>query len=205
MQQARQILWFYEHFRLSDAGALVFRDAHAARNLRWWRHFTGDRIAYWAASPHTANAPDLRIADPPQPAMRFASVGSYLRQWYGRNYLSIGFTLDHGTASLGPGSSVTLPPPASGWFEQPFGDVRLDQFAIDLRDAGPLPVRRWLHAPITTRGLPDGGPDAHMAGGTLRQWFDVIIHRQEVTGAAPIWRQHVHPHSSNPRAPSEAA
>ena len=89
--------------------------------------------------------------------------------------------------------------------EQPFGDVRLDQFAIDLRDAGPLPVRRWLHAPIATRGLPDGGPDAHMAGGTLRQWFDVIIHRQEVTAAAPIWRQHVHPHSSNPRAPSEAA
>jgi erythromycin esterase len=190
VQQARQIVSFYEHFSLPEADALVLRDARAAENLRWWRHFTGDKIAYWAASPHTANAPGLRLADPPAPARRFASAGSYLRRWYGRGYRSIGFTFDHGTLSLGPGATVAAPPPRSGWFERPFGAVGPEQFAVDLRPRvpapAPAPVRRWLTAPVVTRGLPDGGPDAHTAGGTLAQWFDVIVHRQQVTPARPL-------------------
>jgi erythromycin esterase len=183
VQQARQIAYFYEHFSLSAADALVFRDARAAGDLRWWRGFSGDKIVYWAASPHTANAPDLRIADPPAPDMRFPSAGSYLRRWYGRQYLSIGFTFDHGELRLGPGQTVAAPPPRPRWFERPLGSAGFDQFVIDLRQRAPAPVRRWLDAPIVTRGLPDGGPGAHMAGGTLAQWFDLIVHRQTVTPA----------------------
>jgi erythromycin esterase-like protein len=182
LHTVRQIVSFYEHFSLSDAKALVYRDAHAAANLRWWRGFTGDRIAYWAATPHTANAPHLRIATPGGD-LRFASAGSYLRRWYGAAYRSIGFTFDHGTV-LADGGQVVLPPPRPGWFEQPLGTVGLEQFALDLRRTGPASVRRWLDAPITTRGLPDAGPESVMDGGTPRQWFDVIIHRQVVTPAA---------------------
>jgi len=54
VQQAQQIAWFYEHFSLSAADALVFRDARAAQNLRWWRDVSGDKVAYWAASPTAA-------------------------------------------------------------------------------------------------------------------------------------------------------
>lgn len=178
---ARQVLSFYVHFSMPDSENLVYRDARAARNLRWWRKYSGDKIAYWAASPHTANAPRLRIAVPPAPDWRFPSAGSYLRRWYGQRYLSIGFTFDHGTVSLGPGETVALPQPAPGWFERPFGKIGVEQFALDLRTPAPPPVRRWLEAPIRTRGLPDRGPDSYMAGGTLAQWFDVIVHRQEVT------------------------
>jgi erythromycin esterase len=46
-------------------------------------------------------------------------------------------------------------------------------------------VLRWLHSPINTRGFPDRGPGSYMAGGTLAQWFDVIIHRQKLTPAQP--------------------
>jgi erythromycin esterase-like protein len=46
VQQARQIVWFYEHFSMSAADALVFRDARAAQNLRWWRDFSGDKFHY---------------------------------------------------------------------------------------------------------------------------------------------------------------
>ena len=63
---------------LPDADALVYRDAHAAANLRWWRDRSGDKVVYWAATPHTANAPALRIGGPPGPDLRFPSVGSYL-------------------------------------------------------------------------------------------------------------------------------
>ena len=188
LHHARQIVSFYEHYSLPQPPAsdsLVYRDAHAAQNLRWWRRYSGDKVAYWGASAHTANAPRLRIVVPPGPDWRYATAGSYLRRWYGPRYRSIGFTFDHGTVSLGPGATVTLPPPAPGWFERPFGRVGLDQFAVDLHTPAPAPVRRWLEAPIRTRGLPDGGPDSYMAGGSLAQWFDVIVHRQELTPAQP--------------------
>src|SRR5215218_1809460 len=188
LHHARQIVSFYEHYSLPQPPAsdsLVYRDAHAAQNLRWWRRYSGDKVAYWGASAHTANAPRLRIVVPPGPDWRYATAGSYLRRWYGPRYRSIGFTFDHGTVSLGPGATVTLPPPAPGWFEQPLGKVGLDQFALDLHTPAPAPVRRWLQAPIKTRGFPDAGPDSYMAGGSRAQWFDVIVHRQELTPAQP--------------------
>jgi erythromycin esterase len=181
LHNARQIVSFYEHFSLSESDALVYRDAHAAENLRWWRGYSGDRIAYWGASAHTANAPELRIVGPPDRAMRFPSAGSYLRRWFGQRYVSIGFTFDHGTVSLGPDGTAVMPEPAEDWFEHPLAKVRRDQFALDLRAPAPPPVRRWLEAPIKTRGLADGGPDGYMAGGSLAQWFDVVVHRQVVT------------------------
>ena len=46
-------------------------------------------------------------------------------------------------------------------------------------------LRRWLEAPIRTRGLPDRGLNSSMSGGTLAQWFDVIVHRQELTPTQP--------------------
>jgi len=179
-QHARQILSFYEHYSLPEGDQFVYRDARAAENLRSWHELSRDKVAYWAASPHTANAPQLRIVVPPDPDMAFPSAGSYLRRWYGERYLSIGFTFDHGAVSLGDGGTAVMPPPALEWFERPFGKVRIDQFALDLRRPAPPPVRRWLEAPITTRGLPDRGPESYIAGGTLAQWFDVIVHRQEV-------------------------
>ena len=188
LHTARQIVSFYEHYRLPQPPAsdsLVYRDAHAARNLRWWQEFTGDKIVYWAASAHTANAPRLRITVPPGPDWRYPTAGSYLRSWYGQRYLSIGFTGDHGTVSLGPEGTTALPPPAPDWFEHLFGRTGLAQFAVDLRTPAPPPVRRWLHSPVKTRGFPDRGPGSVMAGGTLAQWFDVIIHRQELTPAQP--------------------
>lgn len=185
MHHAHQILSFYVHYSLPFADSLVYRDRHAAEHVRWWRELTGDRMAYWAASPHTANAPELRIAVPPEPDLRFPSAGSYLRDWYGERYLSVGFTFDHGTVSLGPGATADLPPPPPTWFEHPLGGVRLAQFALDLRGHAPRPVRQWLDEPLTTRGLADSGPGGHITGGTLRQWFDLIVHRQEITAAEP--------------------
>lgn len=182
---ARQIRLFYEHYQLPFADALVFRDANAAENLRWWRESGHDKIVYWAATPHSAVAPDLRITAPPGPDMAFASVGSYLDRWYGADYRSIGFTFDHGTLT---GENIQVPPPAPDWFERPFGETRYDQLLLDLREHAPEPVRDWLHGPIKTRGFVDHEPpyDSYGSGGTLAQWFDVIIHRQTVTPARPL-------------------
>jgi Erythromycin esterase len=173
-----------EHFAMSDPGALVFRDRHAADDLRCRADLTGDRITHWAVTPHTANARHPRIDVPPDPAMRFASTGSYLHPWCGRRDVSIGFTFDHGTASLGGDQVAALPPPPSKWFEHPLGAVPCDQYDIDLRRAAPdAAVRRWLRRPMLTRGLPGRGPDSTIRGGPLAATFDLIVHRHQVTSA----------------------
>jgi erythromycin esterase len=183
---AEHIAAFYEHFAMSDADALVFRDRHAADDLRWWAELTGDRIAYWAATPHTAAARHLRIDIPPDPPMRFASTGSYLRRWYGSRYLSIGFTLDHGSVSLGGGQVAMLPPPPADWFEHALGAVPHAQFAIDLRQPAPPAVRRWLHQRLVTRGLPDHGPASTIHADPPVDCFDVIVHRRLVSAATSL-------------------
>jgi erythromycin esterase-like protein len=77
LHHARQIVSFYVHYSLPQPPAsdsLMYRDAHAAQNLRWRHRYSGDKVAYWGASAHTANAPRLRIAVPPGPDWRYASA-----------------------------------------------------------------------------------------------------------------------------------
>jgi erythromycin esterase-like protein len=186
VHHAAQIAAFYEHYSLPDADALVYRDAHAAQNLRWWRDRTGDKIAYWAATPHTANAPRLRIGGPPGPELRFASAGSYLRRWYGPGYVSLDVTVGHGAASLGPGQNAPLPEPGVGQFERPLAAVGLPLYVLDLHQPAPPTVQAWLSAPAVYRGLPDRGPDGFLDGGSPAEWFDVVVHVQTATPAAPL-------------------
>jgi len=196
LHHARQIRSFYEYFALQGSEQIDYRDVRAAENVRWWRQRTGDRIAYWAASAHTANAPGLVLSAPPDPEFRWDSAGSHLRRWYGRRYLSIGFTFDHGTVNINADEPPFAPEPADvprpprGWAERPFGDVDREQFWLDLRADAPPAVQAWRTAPTRTRalaGFDPQRPDAyHMTGGSLAQWFDVIVHRQVVTPWRPL-------------------
>lgn len=185
LHNARQIVAFYEHFTLEPDQQLVYREARAAENLLWWHDRNPDqRIAYWAASAHTANAPDLGLSTP-EGTWRYPTVGSHLRQRLGADYVSVGFTFDRGTVE-GEDGTIVLRPADDHWFERPLRDIEHDQFAVDLRRPAPVPVRAWLDGPLTTRGLAHAGPDASMDGGSLAEWFDVLVHRQEVSPARPL-------------------
>ncbi len=179
---ARQIRNFYEHYALWPNFA--HRDAHAARNLRWWQHYSGDKVAYWAANAHTAVAPTVEFYVDGEPAASWASVGSLLDTWYGDEYFSVGVTLRSG--SYYEGEVRPLPPAPDGWFEDAFAGVPLEQFSLDRGAATPRPVRRWLSAPAHTRGLPEYGLASHMEGGAVGQWFDALVHRSTVGPAARL-------------------
>ncbi len=119
-----------------------------AENISWWRRLPEDKIVYWAASPHTANAPRLRISGPPAPDLRFPSARSHLHRWYGTGYCSIGVTVGSGAASLGPGDDALLPSPGPVRFERPLVDAGPATFVLDLRTPAPLlPAPGWTNPP----------------------------------------------------------
>jgi erythromycin esterase-like protein len=177
LHAARQILWFYEHYDRTLADQARFREPRSARNLSWWQRRSGDRVMYWAATPHTAVAPRLRISTP-GPDFRYASAGSFLERRYGHDYTSIGVTFDHGSVGLPPEHPITMPPPDPRWFESKLAAVHRHAFVVDLRSARPFPeaVRQWLRAPLVTRGLPQAGPTSSISGGSVGRWFDALIH-----------------------------
>ena len=198
LHHARQIVYFYEYFAMERGTREMneYRDSRAARNLRWWLRHSGDKTVYWAATAHTANAPGVTISAPPEGDTRFDSVGSYMRRWYGRRYLSVGFTFDRGTVRASSHTPpylpepVRVPSPPAGWADHPLGKVPASQFAVDLRRRAPGPVRAWMTAPTRIRVVGSFDParpqDFHMTSGSLSQWFDVIVHRQEVTSWKPL-------------------
>ena len=162
--------------------ALRYREEHAAANLRWVHQQVGGQVAYWAAGPHTVNAPDLRITGPPEPELRFPSAGSFLRGWYGPRYRSIGFTYDHGELSLGPGQTVPMGPPAADCFEHPFGATGPDRFVLDLRAPGNAAGAGLADRPTRSRGLPDRDrrPSSTAAAGAVVRR---AVHTRVVTPA----------------------
>ena len=181
LHAATNIVSFYEHYAMTEADNAVYREARAAEAVQWWQRSSRDRVAYWAASAHTANAPHLRIVRPGATDLQFTSAGSHLHRRYGGRYVSIGFTTDHGQVAGDPGEAVDVVAPSPDWFEAPFGEVPHETFAIDLRTPGaPAAVHRWLHGPIMLRGLPQAGPGSVIDGGTAARWFDLIVHVQEI-------------------------
>lgn len=182
---SRQIVSFYTAFAATE-NIPAFRDEKAAENLIWWQKQHGGKTIYWAATAHSANAPEVTFTLPSQPATVFASVGSFLNDKYGENYVSIGYTFTTGTLKSAENGTMELPAPAEDWFEHPLGEVSHDQFLIDLHEPLNDPARQWVEAPMITRGYPEAGPESTATGGTPAEWFDVIVHQHDVTPSIPF-------------------
>jgi len=180
VHHARQIASFYEAFSLPEDEIRVYRDARAAENVRWLHRYGDERVVYWAASAHTANAPGLRTIAPPLPDIVYPSAGSYLTRWYGDRYRSLGFTFERGT-TLGPMGPIDMPPASADWFEYQLRAGKPELFSLDLRTPADRAVREWLNSTAKTRGYPEIGPTSWMTGGSIAEWFDVLIHCRHVT------------------------
>lgn len=183
-QMARQIEAFYIHYSLSWAQASSYRDASSARTIRWWQEYARTRAIYWAATSHTSRAEEVRYSTPEGPRA-FTPTGAHLARWFGNRYRVIGLAFDHGTYRTADGTVIELPRPLPEWYEQRFTGLDHDQALLDLRYRPPSAVRDWLSAPFKARGYPDLGAASTATGGTLADWYDVIIRRRVVTPADP--------------------
>ncbi|MEI5101707.1 erythromycin esterase family protein [Streptomyces sp. PmtG] len=160
-----------------DGLAAIERDL-AEHVIRWHEH-TADKIVYWGGLAHTAHG-DPRTVSPSAGPATHRNAGGYLRERFGAGYVSIGLTFHHGKAPH------PAPAPPTDFADAVLGSTGLDAYLLDLRGERPHPVRAWLDAPTRTRLVGpayDPGDDAahHLSGGSLADWFDAVLHTQEVT------------------------
>jgi erythromycin esterase-like protein len=148
-----------------------------------WDRRTPFRGAGWYAMVGRAGFLVRLLAAAAGQDLRFPSVGSYLRAWYGERYRSVGVTPGRGSASLGEGQTAALADPAPDRFEKPLSDAGPDVFALDLRRPAPPAVRAWLAAPATFRGVADRGDAGFLDGGSPTQWFDLVVFHRTATPA----------------------
>ncbi|MGH3432657.1 MAG: erythromycin esterase family protein [Thermocrispum sp.] len=180
-QHARAILGWYENYVSPEMRPE--RERFIADTILWWQRLQRGRVAYWAASAHTASAPVLTYRMPGE-SHTLTMAGGHLRERLGRRYVSVGVLFHHGVMTsdftdFGP-HPVSAPPPHIA--DAKFGAVSRPDFYVDLHARAPLPVREWLDGPAQVRMIhphykeDDDGSGYVMVLESLSRAFDVLAH-----------------------------
>lgn len=181
LQHASVVIHFFE-YRLDED--LAYAERQLAELTTWWHRHTGHKIVYWGGMGHTANARRRRFSPSPTPrTMR--NAGSHLRGIHRDRYRSIALTFDRGQLPY------PVPPPPAVFADAPLGGVGFDAYLLDLRAPAAPTVRAWLESESKVRLIgptfeADRNADYHMAGGSLSEWFDAVIHCQQVTATRSL-------------------
>lgn len=154
-------------------------DRDLAESVRRWHEHSGDRIVYLGGLAHTANG-DARTTCPTSPPVTHRNAGGHMREYFGSGYLSIGLTFHHGMAPY------PVPAPPAEFADAVLGSAGLDTYLLDLRDDAPAAVRAWLDSPARTRVIgpvydPADNAAHRLSGGSLADWFDILLHSRVVT------------------------
>ena len=107
------------------------RDESMARNVKWIldNNPKGTRVVLWAHNGHIG-----RIGQG-----NFRPMGSYLNEWYGKDYVPVGFAINRGEyTAIGQGTGLgphPLSPGEPGSYEYMFARSEIPRFILDLRMA----------------------------------------------------------------------
>ncbi len=105
LQNARAITGYYELHAIDSLNSMSFLEARLAENVVWWHENTGHKVMYWSGS-HSFVGHDRSISFPPAAPKTGRNAGSYLREYFGPDYVSAGLTFHHGAAPAPDSSSV---------------------------------------------------------------------------------------------------
>lgn len=193
LQEARVIVQYAQLQSIdytTQSGSLKLsnqRDAFMAENVTWLDEHgsSNTKLVLWAHNGHIAN-------DPSNPD-GWKTMGTYLRERYQDHYLPIGFSFYQGTFNAFGSSSLqtfTVAAPIKHSYNDTLGSVGLPRYILDLRRIRSGPVSQWVKSPsyFWEIGAVFDPQDKNYINdyygfGSLQEWYDVIIHFQQVTAS----------------------
>jgi erythromycin esterase-like protein len=162
----------------------VSRDESMARNVKWIldNNPKGTRVVLWAHNGHVG-----RIGQG-----TFRAMGSYLNEWYGKDYLPVGFAINRGEyTAIGRGTLGRHPlsPGEPGSYEYVFARSEIPRFILDLRMAREGdPASGWLRTPMQLRSIGAMAMDnaQQFAPATLSDVFDLLVFLEQTTATRSV-------------------
>jgi erythromycin esterase len=159
------------------------RDESMAENVDWIAKQNPDaKIVLWAHNDHLRNTGYGAIR----------SMGSYLRQMYGKQLVNFGFAFNEGSfRAVEPGKSLhdfTVPPAPEGTLDHALAATGIPLFAVDLRRLpNDSPAAQWFAEPHKTRSIGAAFSDSLepflWRPGPPKSDFDVLLFVAKTTAA----------------------
>ncbi len=160
--------------------AVVAHLAHTGRRAK---------VAVWAHNSHLGDARFTEMGEGGE-----VNVGQLVRERFGRDAVSVGFTTHTGTVTAAtdwdaPAERKRVRPSMPGSYEGLFHDVGLSRFLLMLGPSAPA----GLHEPRLERAIgviyrPETERISHYFHARLPQQFDVVLHFDETRAVEPLER-----------------
>jgi erythromycin esterase-like protein/predicted phosphoribosyltransferase len=198
-QNARLVLNAERYYRTMFRGqneSWNLRDRHMADTLIELLRFldqsgSPSRVIVWAHNSHLGDARATEMGERGE-----LNVGQLLRERFGADVVSIGFTTYAGTVTAAsdwdePAERKTVRPGLPGSYERLFHDTGIPKFLLPLRDDANL--SRALATPRLERAIgviyrPDTERGSHYFHARLSRQFDFVLHFDRTTALEPLER-----------------
>lgn len=198
-QNARLVKNAEEYYRTMFRGRVSswnLRDRHMAETLHALLvHFEQQacppKVVLWA---HNSHLGDARATD--MGSAGEYNVGQLVRERYGRDAVSIGFSTYSGTVTAasswgGPAERKRVRPALSESYESLFHDASEGRFMLNLREPSPAKTalrREMLERAIGVIYLPETERISHYFHARLSDQFDAVLHLDETRAVEPLER-----------------
>jgi erythromycin esterase-like protein len=185
---------YYRTMFLEDASSWNLRDRHMAETFEALaahlsRRTPGAKLVVWA---HNSHLGDARATDMSRRGE--LNVGQLVREHYGRDAVSIGFTTHHGTVTAaskwdGPAERKYVRPALPGSYESAFHDTDIPRFLLTWHETDDLIEslqERRLERAIGVIYRPETERASHYFYARLAGQFDALIHFDETRAVEPL-------------------
>jgi erythromycin esterase-like protein len=185
---------YYRTMFLGDVSSWNLRDTHMAQTFdRLASHLRGRygtaRVVVWAHNSHVGDARATAMGSAGE-----MNLGQLIREKYGRQCCSVGFTTYAGTVTAAsewgsPAEIKRVLPGRAGSYEGLFHDIGLPAFLLQLRSGTPL--AQALAVPLRERAIgviykPETELRSHYFAASLAQQFDAVIHFDQTRAVEPL-------------------
>jgi erythromycin esterase-like protein/predicted phosphoribosyltransferase len=198
-QNARLVTNAEAYYRTMLGGHIEswnLRDRHMAEMLRELRRFLDraqgqSRVVVWAHNSHLGDARATEMGERGE-----LNLGQLVREEFGSEALSIGFTTHTGTVTAatawdGPAHRRHVRPSLSGSVERLLHDTGLPRFLLALRadpDLQAVFAARRLERAIGVIYVPESERRSHYFHTRLADQFDFVLHFDETRAVEPLER-----------------